>query len=279
MFLNFKMMKKAWKMTDADDIIDEHIKHEMNSLSNTEEMYLLFGQGTMKQSNNHLDSGHEADDNGLVDPHIASGVACMPDDIIDLMDSDDEEQEQKNKKNTPHDNKSNEDGAEMVTHPIDSLLEIKNSEFTNDDERLLKLMSLAIQNGAPPNLVTLYLKGHIQKSHVLNYIRTSVKHRKKVEIEISEVDFSHGYTVKDPIDLISPTSEDTTSVGRTKVKTWGTIATTTINTSLQEDPPADMRITSSTTMTENELNDTNEFKPPSNAHGNMNMKSFKDYRE
>ena len=70
---------------------------------------------------------------------------------------------------------------------------MRDDDFSPDDERLLKIMSLAIQNGAPPNLVTLYLNGHIHKSHVLNFIRTSVKARKGLEIDLSVVDFSHGY--------------------------------------------------------------------------------------
>ena len=71
---------------------------------------------------------------------------------------------------------ANED---KVNHPMNVLLKIEAKDYVDDDERLLKLMSLAIQNGAPSNLVTLYLNGHLQKSHILNYIKTSVKSRKK----------------------------------------------------------------------------------------------------
>ena len=135
-------------------------------------------------------------------------------------------------------------------------------------------MSIAIQNGILPNLVTLYLKGHLQKSHVINYNRTSVKNRKKVEIDISDIDFSHGYTVAD-----IPTSMETTSSKKTEDYVWETVATTINSTSLQGDPTADLRIQNNTTTTEQELNDTNEFKSISNVNGSMNMNSFKDYRE
>ena len=124
----------------------------------------------------------------------------MPNDIIDLLDSDSEEEEEVTVIEKGISNAKKDDSEEaMILHPLDKLLQLNNNEFTQDDERLLKAMSLAIQNGAPANMVTLYLNGHISKSHVLNFIRTFIKNRMKLEIDISDVDFSHEYVRSDPL--------------------------------------------------------------------------------
>ena len=170
-------------MSNFDEVQGEE---SMNAFSNTEELYLLFGDGNnKKKSISNLEGQHEdANEAYHLDPFVASGEAHMPDDIIDLVNSDEEEDR--------HEQDRVPSNAKAVTssHPIDVLLEIDAKEYAEDDERLLKLMSLAIQNGAPSNLVTLYLNGHLQKSHIINYIKTSAKSRKPITIDMSNIDFS-----------------------------------------------------------------------------------------
>ena len=107
----------------------------------------------------------------MLDPFIASGVAQLPDNVIDLMDSDSEEEDKVDIVDIPRNAKDNDAEMDMLLYPLDELLQM------NDDERLLKIMSLAMQNEVPSNLVTLCLNGHLHRSHVLNFIRTSVKNR------------------------------------------------------------------------------------------------------
>ena len=183
------------------------------------------------------------------------------------------------------------DGA-MLSHPLDELLKLPDDAFTEDDERLLKIMSLAIQNGAPPNLVSLYLKGHVQKSHVLNFIRTSVKSRKRLEIDISNVDFTQGYLASDPIDLISPMSITSAPNvlllpmsmkkinNENKLESQAMINSASTCTALQDDPPSQLRKTCTNDRTDQEYNNQDEFKPTSaNNDGHMSLQSFKDYQE
>ena len=258
---------------DAVSEIDDCIAEGVNSLSNTQELYALFGRSaneTEVQDASTIEGGN------ALDPHIASGCAKMPDNIIDLLDSDSEEEEQVPDSNEGISSKKKDDSEEaMLLHPLDELLQLDNNEFHQDDERLLKAMSLAIQNGAPANMVTLYLNGNISKSHVLNFIRTSIKNRKKLQIDISNVDFTHGYMNSDPIDLISPTSMDTTLSENDDKKSKATIAATTKGVSLRGDPSADLRADK---QKENEIGQNEEFKPPSTESDNLKLKSFKDYR-
>ena len=259
--------------SDAVSEMDVHINDGMNSLSNTQEMYALFSQSDNKNS---VHDEYTIKEDNAIDPHVASGVARMPDDIIDLLDSDDEEEEVTDIEKGISNARKNDSEEAMLLHPMDKLLQIKNNEFHHDDERLLKVMALAIQNGAPANMITLYLKGHISKSHVLNFIRTSIKNRKKLEIDVSNVDFSHGYMSSDPIDLISPTSMETNTSDNDDKKTNEMIAAATKGTSLSEDPPAELR---ECTLTNNEMSENKEFKPPSTESDKVHLKSFKDYRK
>ena len=211
--------------------------------------------------------------------HVTSGVARLPDDIIELLDSDSDEEEKKNKDEVPGNAKTDESIGNMLTHPLDELLLLKDEEFSPDDERFLKIMSLAIQNGAPPNLATLYLSGHLHKSHVLNFVRTSVKERKPLEIDISNVDFSHGYQAADPIDLISPTSMDTEQLSQDDEESQEIVVAATSSTSLKEDPSPTLRKSMTNNSHRVVPTESKEFKPTSTINGNMNLKSFKDYRE
>ena len=90
----------------------------MNALSNTEELYLIFGDGNNKEKSISNLVGLQEDDNEAyhLDPFIASGEAHMPNDIIDLVNSD-EEEDQHEKDRVP----SNAEAAKP-SHPMDVLL-------------------------------------------------------------------------------------------------------------------------------------------------------------
>ena len=137
---------------DAVSDLDDCIAEGMNSLSNTQELYVIFGQSANKTAF-HDESPIEG--GNALDPHIASGIAKMPDNIIDLIDSDSEEEESVAVIDAGTSSAKKDDSEEaMLLHPLDKLLQLDNSKFHQDDERLLKAMSLAIQNGAPANMVT-----------------------------------------------------------------------------------------------------------------------------
>ena len=87
----------------------------------------------------------------------------MPGNIIELLDSDSDEEDKTNKSEVPGNAKTGDSIVDMLLHPLDELILLKDEEFSPDDESFLKIMSLAIQNGAPPNLATLYLSGHLHK--------------------------------------------------------------------------------------------------------------------
>ena len=117
----------------------------------------------------------------------------------------------------------------------------------------------------------------MNKSHVLTFIRTSVKGRKRHEIDISGVDFSHGHLASDPIDLISPSFSGTTTI-KNEQDTNVTMAAASQDTSLLTDPPSELRTNGK--ANENQIsNDREEFKPQSTVNGAMSLKSFKDFSE
>ena len=264
---------------DAVSEMNEEIVNGVNSLSNTEEMYILFGQADVSTINN-FDIETKADmECCWLDPHIASGVARMPENVINLLDSESEEEYRCEKSEVKVNAKRDADDEDIPLHPLDDLLSLKDDEFTNDDGTLMKIMSIAIQNGAPSNLVKLYLNGYLHKSHILNFIRTSIKNRKRLEIDISEVDFSHGYDASDHIDLISPTSQDTQQSYEDEGMTQEMVVAAATNTSLNEDLPADLRYRGASDHQHVVPSESKEFKPTTTANGNMKLKSHKDYRE
>ena len=190
------------------------------------------------------------------------------------MASDSEEEDQHDQKRRPSSAK-----ADMLSHPLDVLLEIDAKEYAEDDERLLKLMSLAIQNGAPSNLVTLYLNGHLQKSHIINYIKTSVKSRKPIKIDMSTVDFSQGYIPSNPIDLISSMSVDSEQSNK-KDHDFPEIASATrVTNALTGEPSANLRYASRDSKKDISDGDDEEFAPPNTDKGKLDLKTFKDYSE
>ena len=80
-----------------------------------------------------------------------------PEDVIEIFENDsDEDATTTMNAIPPH---AKDDKEDQLIHPMKQLLKIKDEDFTRDDERLLKLMSLAMQNGAPPNLIKLFNKG------------------------------------------------------------------------------------------------------------------------
>ena len=113
---------------------------------------------------------------------------------------------------------------------------------------------------------------------MLNFIRTSVKSRKSLEIDISNVDFTHGHMATDPIDLISPMSIETN--GNKEIESPAMINSASHCTALQDDPPSNLRKKSFSERTGQESNIKDEFRPTSaNKDGHMSLQSFKDYKE
>ena len=103
-------------------------------------------------------------------------------------------------------------------------------------------MSLAIQNGAPSNLVTLYLNGHLQKSDIIIIIKTSITRRTPINIDMSDVDFSKGYTPFNPIDLISPRSADSEHSGKKQHEFPEIASATEVTNALTGEPSADLPV-------------------------------------
>ena len=140
-------------------------------------------------------------------------------------------------------------------------------------------MSLAIQNGAPSNLVTLYLNGHLQKSHIINFIKTTIKSRKPISIDISTVDFSLGHTQSNAIDLISPMSVDSKQASKNDHDFPEIASATGMKNNLPGEPSATLRdVNRNNIMNVTDGNDE-EYAPPSMNNGKLDLKTFKDYNE
>ena len=126
---------------------------------------------------------------------------------------------------------------------IKELLVKDNSFFLDDGDALMKVISSAMDFGAPSNLMTLYTNGHISKCQLLNFLRFDSQHwyspdppipgsSAKLPIDLSDSP-SIGTTLKDPI-VIDESFEDPLSP---------TIAASTNH--LGNDPPSHLRETSS----------------------------------
>ena len=127
---------------------------------------------------------------------------------------------------------------------------------------------------------------------MLNFIRTSVKSRKRLEIDISNVDFTQGHIASDPIDLISPMSITSAPNvlllpmsmkkinNENKLESQAMINSASTCTALQDDPPSQLRKKCTKDRTDQGNTNQDEFKPTSaNNDGHMSLQSFKDYQE
>ena len=257
-----------------DTVEDVHQEENSNLLSNTEEMYILFCSEERQESSINNFDGIQANDKDehKLDPFIASGEAPNSDEIIDLVASDNEEElDQK-----PYSSHARENEK---SHPLDVLLEIDANDYDENDERFLKLMSLAIQNGAPPNLVTLYLNGHLQKSHIINFIKTTIKSRKPISIDISTVDFSLGHTQSNPIDLISPLSVDSKQSSKPDNDFPEIASATGVTNVLPGEPASNLRDDGCDKNMNFTEGNEEEFAPPTMNKGKLDLKTFQDYNE
>ena len=121
--------------TMFDDAVSETNKEMVkgvNSLSNTEEMYILFGQADVSTINN-FDIETKADmECCWLDPHIASGVARMPENVINLLDSDSEEEDRCGKSEVQVNAKRDADDEDMRLHPLDELLSLKRMNYNTN---------------------------------------------------------------------------------------------------------------------------------------------------
>jgi hypothetical protein len=185
-------------------------------------------------------------DEYYLDPSLASNVARLPspsehqsdDDTSEALFSDDEP-------DLPGFCKTDRSGESTASSllSIKELLAKDNSFFLDDGDALMKVISSAMDFGAPSNLMTLYTRGHINKSQLLNFLRLDSQHwysrappipgsSAKLPIDLSDSP-SIGTTLKDPI-VIDESFEDPLSP---------TIAASTNH--LGNDPPSHLRETSS----------------------------------
>ena len=117
---------------DAVSEMNEEIVNGVNSLSNTEEMYILFGQADVSTINN-FEIETQADKKCCwLDPHIASGVARMPENVINLLDSDSEEEDRCGKSEVQVNAKRDADDEDMRLHPLDELLSPKRMNYNTN---------------------------------------------------------------------------------------------------------------------------------------------------
>jgi hypothetical protein len=163
-------------------------------------------------------------DEFYLDPSLASNVARLP--SPSAQESDDASSEAlfpDDEPDLPGFCKTDRSGESTASSllSIKELLAKNNSFFLDDGDALMKVISSAMDFGAPPNLMTLYTKGHISKNQLLNFLRLDSQHwyspdpsvpgsSAKLPIDLSDSP-SHGTTLKDPIviddsfeELLSP---------------------------------------------------------------------------
>jgi hypothetical protein len=185
-------------------------------------------------------------DDYYLDPSLASNVARLPDPSAQPSDDDssaalfsDDDSDYPGFCKT---DRSGESTASSLLS-IKELLTKDNSFFLDDGDALMKVISSAMDFGAPSNLMTLYTSGHISKSQLLNFLRLDSQHwyspappipgsSEQLPIDLSDSP-SLGTTLKDPI-VIDASFEDPLSP---------IIAASTNH--LGNDPPSHLRETSS----------------------------------
>jgi hypothetical protein len=183
-------------------------------------------------------------DDFYLDPSLASHVARLPspsehnsdDDVESTALFSDEELDLPGYFKT---DRSGESSASSMLS-IQELLANDNSFFLDDGDALMKVISSAIDFGAPSNLMSLYTNNHISKSQLLNFLRLDSQHwsapgppipgsSAKLPIDLSDDLSPHGSTLKDPI-VIDESFEDPLSP---------TLAAATNH--LGNDPPSHLR--------------------------------------
>jgi hypothetical protein len=221
--------------TSDDDVSSESVDSSpvvFNALSNTEEMNVLFNNQpqrnhqlltpdaliavhTQDENNDLSDDAYYLEPNVAstvaphydfyLDPFIASNVARLPtsseqpsdDESSEALSSDDDSA-------SPCIVKTDRSGETTASSllSIKQLLQNDNSFFLDDGDALMKVISSAMDFGAPPNLMTLYTSGHLSKSQLLNYLRLDS------QCWYSPAPSNPGSSITFPIDL---TQEGTTS--------------------------------------------------------------------
>ena len=117
------------------------------------------------------------------------------------------------------------------------------------------------------------------KSHIINYIKTSVKSRKPITIDMSNLDFSNGYTPSNPIDLISPMPVDSEPSNKEDHYLPEIASATTVTNALTGEPSANLRNASPNSKKDISNGNDEEFAPLNTDKGKLDLKTFKDYSE
>ena len=100
-----------------------------------------------------------------------------------------------------------------------------------------------------------------------------------ITIDMSNVDFSHGYTLSNPIDLISPMSVGSESSNKNDHYLPEIASVTETSNVLTGEPPVTLRYASQESNKEISNGDDEEFAPPNTEKGKLDLKTFKDYSE
>ena len=260
--------------TNDDDVSSESVGSTpvvLNVLSNTEEMNILFNNQPQRsqlltpdaliavhardENNDLIDDEYYLDPNVAsnvaphedfyLDPFIASNVARLPssseqpasdDDSSAVLFSDDDSASPRFAKT----DRSGETTASSLLS-IKELLEKDNSFFSNDGDALVKVISSAMDFGAPSNLMTLYTSGHLSKSQLLNFLRLvsqrwySPAPPNPGSSATFPIDLSQGTTSDEPI-ILDETLSDSSENNPTTVPV---IAAATNH--LRGDPPSSVR--------------------------------------
>ena len=114
-------------------------------------------------------------DEFYLDPSLASNVARLPSPTNQQNEDDESSIESSSidtstSKGIVKTDRSGETTASSLLS-IKTLLSKDNSFFLDDGDALMKVISSAINFGAPPNLMSLYTNGHISKCQLLNFLR------------------------------------------------------------------------------------------------------------
>lgn len=190
-------------------------------------------------------------DDFYLDPSLASNVARLP--SLSEHHSDDDDSSEALFSDVDPDlpgyfksDRSGESTASSMLS-IKELLAKDNSFFLDDGDALMKVISSAIDFGAPSNLMTLYTRGNINKSQLLNFLRLDSQHwhvpdppipgsSAKLPIDLSDTPSPPGSTLKDPIIIDASFDKPMSPV----------LAASTNH--LGNDPPSHLRETSSSPL-------------------------------
>jgi hypothetical protein len=216
-------------------------------------------------------------DDFYLDPSLASNVARLPSPSEHHSDDDESSEalfsdEEPDLPGYVKTDRSGESTASSLLS-IQDLLAKDNSFFLDDGDALMKVISSAIDFGAPSNLMTLYTRGNINKSQLLNFLRLESQHwhvpdppipgsSAKLPIDLSGTPSPPASTLKDPIIIDDSFDEPMSPV----------LAASTNH--LSNDPPSHLRETSSSSPVASTPPPADLHPPLDNGFDGRNLHSF-----